>query len=141
MHIFDHNNRQFCQHYTISWAKKVNTMLFLSDFSRKNHCSHAYILSKKPPFSKKHNVLIPIFNQKIVHSLKNTVLSCHFFNIFFKKPTAVMPIFGKKTSILSKLHYIFSKSQCSLVIPGRVLSFLPFNLPNRSKYIWGRGGG
>ena len=79
MHIFDQNNRQFCQHYTISWAKKVNTMLFLSDFSRKNHCSHAYILPKKPPFSKKHNVLIPIFNQKIVHSLKNTVLSCLFF--------------------------------------------------------------
>ena len=78
-------------------------------FSRKNLCSHAYILSKKPPFSKKHNVLIPIFNQKIVHSLKNTVFSCHFFNFFFKKPTAVMPIFGKKRQFCQNYTILWAK--------------------------------
>ena len=56
--------RQFCQNYTILWAKKVNRMPFFSDFSRKNHCSHAHILSKKRPFSKKHTSPMPIFCQK-----------------------------------------------------------------------------
>ena len=59
---------------------------------------------------------MPRFCQKHVHSLKNTMLSCNFFLIFHEKHPSVMPIFGKKTSILSKLYYILSKSQCSLVI-------------------------
>ena len=57
MHIFDQNNRQFCQHYTISWAKKVNTMLFLSNFSQEI------------------TALMPIFCQKNLHSPKNTMFS------------------------------------------------------------------
>ena len=61
-------------------------MPFFSDFSRKNHCSLTPILSKKRPFSKKHPALMPIFCQKNVHPHKNTVLSCHFFLIFYVKP-------------------------------------------------------
>ena len=43
MPIFDQKH-QFYQNYTILWAKKVNRMPFFSDFSRKNHRSHAHIL-------------------------------------------------------------------------------------------------
>ena len=140
-------------------------MLFFPDFSRKNNCSHAQILSKNCPFSKntllsgayfvkkrkfskkdsalisfflickyfetscinthiwcknvnfvktilyygpksqkdaffflpifqgKIAALMPIFCQKIVQSLKNTVLSCHLLQIFIKNPR-VMPIFS-----------------------------------------------
>ena len=49
---------------------------------------------------------MPILCQKNVHSLKNTVLSCQ---IFHEKPPAAMPIFGKKTAILSKLQYIIGQ--------------------------------
>ena len=65
-------------------------------FHEKNNCSHAQILSKKPSFSKKHNALIPIFYPKIVHSLKNTVLSCHFFNFFMKNHLLSCPYLVKK---------------------------------------------
>ena len=52
VHIWS-KKRQFCQNYTILWAKKVNRMPFFSDFTRKNQCCHAHILSKKRTFSKK----------------------------------------------------------------------------------------
>ena len=39
----------------------------------------AHIWSKKRPFSKNQTALMSIFSQKNVHSLKNMVLSCHFF--------------------------------------------------------------
>ena len=39
---------------------------------------------------------MPIFSQKNVHSLKNTVLLCRFFQIFHENPAAAMPIFGPK---------------------------------------------
>ena len=51
-------------------------------FSRKIGCSHTHILSKIRLFSKKHTALKSMFCQKNVHSLKNTVLSCHFFSSF-----------------------------------------------------------
>ena len=55
------------------WVKKTSTLLrlyyimgqrskwkpFFSDFSRKNHCSHVHILSKKCPISKKTLALMP----------------------------------------------------------------------------------
>ena len=63
-------------------------------------------------FSKKQTVLTPIFCQKNVHSLKNTVFSPHFFSKVSWKTPAVMPIFDQQTSILSKLAYYMSqKSQ------------------------------
>ena len=54
---------------------------------------------------------MPIFCQKI-HSLKNTALSCHFFQIFHEKPPAVMPIFGQKNvnSVKTTLYYGPKKS-------------------------------
>ena len=67
-------------------------------FHEKNNCSHAQILSKKPSFSKKHNALIPIFYPKIVHSLKNTVLSCHFFNFFMKNHLLSCPYLVKNVN-------------------------------------------
>ena len=57
--------RQFCQNYTILWAKKVNRMPFLSDFHEKI------------------DALMPIFCPKNVHCLRNTQLS--WLYIFFKK--------------------------------------------------------
>ena len=40
--IVGQKNRQFCQNYTILWAKKVNRMPFSPYFSRKNNFSHAH---------------------------------------------------------------------------------------------------
>ena len=45
------------------WPKSQQDALF-SDFSSKNNCFHADILSKKRLFSQKHNALISIFCQK-----------------------------------------------------------------------------
>ena len=87
---------KFCQNYTILWQKKVNRMPFSSDFSRKNYCPNAHVVSKRRPFSKKHIALMPIFCQKNVSSFKNTVLPYYFFQIFHKKPYAVMPKSAQK---------------------------------------------
>ena len=87
-------------------------MPFFPDFSRKNQCYHAHILSTKCPFSKKDSVPMLIFCKNNVQSLKNTVLLWHFFNFFLKNPIRPCPYLVKKTSILSKLHYIMGpKSQ------------------------------
>ena len=60
-------------HYIM--GKKVNRMPFFRFLTKKL----LLILSTRRPFSKKDTDL-HIFCQKNVHSLKNTVLSCHFFN-------------------------------------------------------------
>ena len=114
-----------------------NTVLlcrFFSNFSWKTPSFHAHIWSKKvdsvkttlyyrpkksigcPFFPISHwkfTVLMPIFCQQNVHSLKthcshvhilskninslkNTVLSYLFFQICHEKPTVVIPIFGQK---------------------------------------------
>ena len=93
MPIFDQKH-QFYQNYTIIWAKKVNVMPFFSDFSRKNHRSHAHILSEKCPFFQKHCALMWILSK---FSSKTPCCHAHIWS---------------KTSILSNLHYIMSqKSQ------------------------------
>ena len=99
--------------YYIMGQKSQQDALF-SDFSRKNYYSHVHILSKKPP--KKHIVLMSIFCEKNVHSLKNTVLSCHSFQIFHEKPNSVMPIFVKKNvnSVINTLQYGTKSQQDSL---------------------------
>ena len=84
--------------------KSQTDALFLRFYTKK--LLSCAFLSKKHTFSKENSVLMPIFCQKNVHSLKNTVLSCQ---IFHEIPPAAMPIFGKKTSILSKLHHIIGK--------------------------------
>ena len=109
--------RQFCQNYDILWAlyygpKKIIGCPFVSNFSRKNHCSHAHILLKKLHFSKKHTALMPIFCQKNVHSLKKHCALMSFFSNFHDKPSALMPIFGQKNvnSVKSTLYYGPNKS-------------------------------
>ena len=42
--IFDQKYCQFCQNYTILWAKMVNRMALISYFLRKNHRFHVHIL-------------------------------------------------------------------------------------------------
>ena len=69
--------------------------LFFRFFTKKLLLSCPYYVNKRP-FSKKHTALLAIFCQKNFHSLTNTVLSCHFFQIFHEKHPAVMPVFGQK---------------------------------------------
>ena len=97
--------RQFCHNDTILLAKKINRMPFFSDFELKNHSSHAHLLSKKRPFSIKHNDLMPIFCQKNVNSLKIIVVWYNFLQIFHEKPQAVMPIFVRKKKRQFSQHY------------------------------------
>ena len=102
MPVFGQKKRQFCQNYTILWAKKINRMLFFPIFhektillmpifcqknvhSLKTQCSHAHILSKKRPFSQKHSIVMS------------------FFQIFIKNPLLLCPYLVKETSILLKL--------------------------------------
>ena len=51
-------------------------------FTKKSH-SHSHV--KKRPLSIKYPALMPIFCQKKVCSLKNTMLSCHCFSTFSLK--------------------------------------------------------
>ena len=104
MPLFGQKKRQFCQNYTILWAKKVQRMLFSCYFSRKNYCSNAHV-SKRRPFSKKRISLMLIFCRKNAKSLKN--LSCHFLQILHEKFPAVMPIFDQKNvnSVKTTLYY------------------------------------
>ena len=68
--------------------------------------------SKKRPFSKKHTDLKSKFCKQNVHSLKNTVLLCHFFKFFMMDPQLLRQYLVKKRSILSELYYnIGPKSQ------------------------------
>ena len=85
-------------------------MPFIFDFSRKNHCSHALILPKNVHSLKKHNAFTHIFfKNRYVHYLKNTVLSCHIFQIFYENPPAVIPIFVQKN-----VNYVKTTLYCGL---------------------------
>ena len=86
--------RQFCQNYTLLWAKKVNRMPLFSDFSRKNHCSHAHILSKNVHSLKSKQLSCPYFVNisPFSQNFKTMVLSCHFCQNFS---------FHRKSHILS----------------------------------------
>ena len=67
-------------------GQKVNRIpIFFPNFHDKILLSWPYSI-KKRPFSNKRTVLTPIFCQKSVHSLKNTVFSRHFFKSFIKNP-------------------------------------------------------
>ena len=73
-------------------------------------------------FHERITALIPKFCKKTVHSLKNTLLSGAYFVLnrqfakrysalisFFFKLDFKTPIFGVKTSILTRLYYIIDK--------------------------------
>ena len=83
-------------HYNMSQKSQYDA-LFFRFLTEKSSLS-----CKKRPFSKKHAALKSSFRQKNGHSLKNTVLLWHFFNIFMTNPLFSRPYLVKKTSILSK---------------------------------------
>ena len=83
-------------------------MPFLSDFSRKNNRSHAHILSKKRPFSKKQCSHAHIC-QKNVHSLKTRCSHVILFKFFMKDPLLLCTRSVKNASILSKIHSIIEQ--------------------------------
>ena len=70
----------------------------------KNITTLMRIFDKKRTFSKENTLPMPIFCQKNVNSLKNTVLSYQIIQIFMKNPLLSCLYLVKKTSILSKLH-------------------------------------
>ena len=74
-------------------SKKSKGCPFFSDFLLKNLCP-THILSH------------------YVHSLKNSVLSRHFFQFFHEKPCILMPIFGQKNvnPVKTTLYYGLEKS-------------------------------
>ena len=107
------------------WSKNVNSVKTTLYYGPTKSIGCPFF----PIFHEKIPALMTIFCQKNVHSLKNKLLSClyfvkksilsktlrsHviFFQIFHEKPLLLCPYLVKKTSILSKLHYIMGqKSQ------------------------------
>ena len=78
---------------TVYYGLKVNRMPLFSEFFQKNYGSHAHILLKIkqlscPYFVKKPSILSKTWCSHVI-----------FAKLFIKTPT-VMPIFGRKTSIL-----------------------------------------
>ena len=65
------------------------------------------IFCKKRPFSKKHAALKSRFCQKNGHSLKNTVLLCHFFKNFMKNLLLSRPYLVKKRQFSQKYIIIW----------------------------------
>ena len=103
--------RQFCQNYTILWAKKINRKLLFSDFSPKNHSSHAHFLSKNVHSLKNTMLSCPYFVQKTYILSKSQCSSVIFYNFFHENPPRCHAhIWSKKTSILSTLHYIMGQN-------------------------------
>ena len=85
MPIFGAKKRQFSQHNTILWAKKVNRMpLFVRFFTQKSILSCRYFV-KKPSILQKTHYSHAIYCQQNVKSLKNTMLSRHFVVLIFPK--------------------------------------------------------
>ena len=78
--------------------------------SHEKKCSHAHILSEKCPFSKNHAARMPTFCQKIIHSLKNTLLHSILFN-FNEKTTDVMPIVVPKNLISVKTTLLYGQKK------------------------------
>ena len=101
--------RQFCQNYTILWAKKVNRMPFFSDFSRKNYCSHAHIMSTNAHSLKNTLLSWPYFVKKTSMLSQTRCSHVIFFKFFMKNTLLSCPYLVKKTSILPKLHYIMGQ--------------------------------
>ena len=107
-------NRKFCQNYTIFLAKKVDRMHFFPIFHEK--ISPLMPIFFKNTYIPKTTAFIPIFCQQNVHALKNTLLSCHIFKIFYETPLHVMPIFGQQNvnSVKTTLYYRLKSQQAAL---------------------------
>ena len=109
-HIWPENVNSSKQHYIMDQNSQQDA-LFFRFFMKKSMLSCPYFDNKTSIVIKRHcsNAHILLKN---VHSLKNTVLSCHFFKYVMKNPLQSCPYLFKTTSNLSKLHYIMRpKSQ------------------------------
>ena len=107
MFRFCRKKGQFYQNYPVLWAKKVNRYPFFPDL-KKNYCSHVHILLKN--VQSLNNLTHPCrYNIRKTSNLSKTRCAyVNFFKFFMKNPLLSYPYLVKKTSILSKLHYIFS---------------------------------
>ena len=106
MPIFDQKTSILSkQHYIMSQRSQYDA-LFFRFLTKKSSLLCPYFV-KKRPFSKKHTALKSIFCQKNVHSLKNTVLLCHFFKIFMKNPLLSRPYLVKKRQFSQKYIIIW----------------------------------
>ena len=76
----------FCETTLYYRPKKLNRMPYFSDLHEKICAPMQYFI-------------------KNVHSLKNTMLSCHFLKFAMKTPLLSCPYLVKKPSIIPKLHY------------------------------------
>ena len=85
---------QFCQNYTLFWAKKVNMMPFFP-ISHKNYCSYVHILSKNVHSLKRNSSHLHVLSKKTSTLLK-TQCSHVFFFYFSQTPHTLMPIFCQK---------------------------------------------
>ena len=103
MPIFDQKTSILSkQHYIMSQRSQYDAFFFR--FITKKS---SLLCVKKRPISKKHTALKSIFCQKNVHSLKNTVLLCHFFKIFMKNPLLSRPYLVKKRQFSQKYIIIW----------------------------------
>ena len=71
---------QFCQNYTLFWAKKVNMMPFFP-FSHKNYCSYVHILSKNVHSLKRNSSHLHVLSKKTSTLLKTQCSHVFFFNL------------------------------------------------------------
>ena len=127
-HIWS-KKRYFCENYTIIWAQKVNRMPFFPIFHWKVTSLMPILCKKNVHYLKTHCFHAHIFCQKNVHSLKKHCSHIIFSNFSWKTRRPVKPIFGLKTLILSKLHYIMGqKSQRDAFFSGlsrKITSLMP----------------
>merc|ERR1711973_733062 len=86
------------------------------------------ILSQVRLFSKEHTVLMFMFYEKTSVLSKTMCSHVIFFQVFYEKPRAVKPIYGQKTSNLSKLHYFGPKKTIGcpsfLIFHGKIIALI-----------------
>ena len=88
---------------TLCYGQKSQQDVLFSDLRRKNHTSHAHILSKKHVHPQKMRFShAHILSKKRQFSQKHSIVMS-FFQIFIKNPLLLCPYLVKETSILLKL--------------------------------------
>ena len=97
MHTVSQKKCQFCQYYTLLWAKKVNSMPLFSEFSRKNYCSYGHTLSKTCILSPANSSNVHILLKMYILS-KHGALMSFFFKIFHTKPQLSRPYLVENVS-------------------------------------------
>ena len=100
---------QFCQNYNILWQKIVNRMPFSSDFSRKNYCPNAHVLSKRRTLSKKHIASCPYFVERTSIFSKTLYSHVIFLTFTWKTPCCHVYIWSKNRQFCQNYLYYGSK--------------------------------